>query len=126
MAGTIQAVSNLAGVSTSSAIVLTWQAPFSLNLTTAEPDIVYCIDIFNITDGEAEADHLINNCSVFEPLYKFTIRNPDPEDLFQFVVTPRSNVEGARNGTPSLINSLERMLRIVSRVIVCIISDRIL
>ena len=91
--GTIEAISNLAVVSTSSAIVLTWQPPFSLNLTTAEPDIIYCIDIFNmiIIDGEAEADHLINNCSVFKPFYEFTIENPDPKDLFQFVVTPRNN-----------------------------------
>ena len=91
-------------MSTSSAIALTWQPPFSLDLTRTEPDIVYCLDIFNITDGEAEADHLISNCSVFEPLYKFATENPDFEDLFQFVVTPRSNVEGARNGTPSVIN----------------------
>ena len=102
--GTLEVVSNLTIVSTSSAIVLIWQPPFTLNLTTAEPDIIYCIDIFNITDGETEGVHLISNCSVFEPLYKFVIENPDPEDLFQFVVTPRNNMKGARNGTPSAIN----------------------
>ena len=75
---------------------------------TTEPDIVYCIDIiFNITDGEVKADmiHLISNRSVFKLLYNFDImiENPDPEDLVQFVVAPRSNMEGARNGTPSVI-----------------------
>ena len=108
-------VRNLTSATTSSAIHLTWQPPFSLNLTTTEPDIVYCVNVFNITDGEAEGDHLISNCSVSEACYKFTIENPDAGDLFQFVVTPRSNVEGARNGTQSVINvsySFESKLRI--------------
>ena len=105
MAGTLEAVSSLTSVSVSSAIQLSWQPPFSLNLTTTEPDIVYCVDIFNTTDHkEAEADHLVSNCSVFEACYKFTIENPDAEDFFRFAVTPRSNIIGARNGTPSMIN----------------------
>ena len=97
----LKAVGNLTGVSTSSAIYLTWRPPFSLNLTTAEPDIVYCIDIklFNITNGE---DHLVSNCSVFNTHYNFIAENPDP--LYHLRVTPRSNVEGAKNGTPSVIN----------------------
>ena len=82
-----------------------WKPPFSLNLTTAEPDIVYCVDIFNIVAEEQEKEYLITNCSVFESRYYFTVDNPDPRDLFQFTITPRSNVEGARNGTPSQINT---------------------
>ena len=103
----LEAVSNLTTVSTSSIIQLSWQPPFSLNLTTAEPDIVYCIDALNITnhqEAEFEADNLVSNCSVFETYYQFVIVNLYTEDLFQFVVTPRSNVEGARNETPSVIN----------------------
>ena len=97
------AVGNLTSESVLSSIYLTWLPPFSLNITTAEPDIVYCIDItcFNITDG---GDHLVSNCSVFTPHYNFTVENPDPRDLFHFRVTPRSNVERARNGTPNEIN----------------------
>ena len=72
----------------------------------AEPDIVYCIDIFNITDGETEGKSLVSNCSVFETHYKFTAENPDSRDLFQFTVTPRSNVEGARNGISKQINTM--------------------
>ena len=71
-----------------------------------EPDIVYCVDIFNITDGETEEDHLISNCSLFETHYNFTVENPDSRQLFQFIVTPRSNVEGARNGTSKQINAM--------------------
>ena len=92
---------------TSSIIQLSWQPPFSLNLTTAEPDIVYCIDVFNITNGEIEfeRDHLISNCTVFQTYYTFAVDDPDPKDIFQFIVTPRSNIEGARNGTTKEINA---------------------
>ncbi len=86
----------------SSAIQLSWQPPFSLNLTTAEPDIVYCVNVFNITD---ERDYLISNCSVFETYYNFVVENPDPKDTFQFIVTPRSNIEGARSGNTKEINA---------------------
>ena len=74
-----------------------------MNLTTTEPDIVYCVDIFNITGGERERDHLISNCSVFEPYYNYAVDNPG--DLLQFIVIPRSNIEGARNGTLKEINA---------------------
>ena len=32
------------------------------------------------------------------------MENPDPKDLLRFRVTPRSNVDGARNGTSDEIN----------------------
>ena len=96
-------------MSTSSVIQLTWQPLFSLNLTTAEPDIIYCVDIhvfeFSITTGELDRNHLISNCSVFDSRYTFKVENPDPRDLFQFTITPRSNVEEARNGTSRRINA---------------------
>ena len=101
--GELKAVSNFTNKSMLSSIQLTWQPPFSLNLTTAEPDIVYCVGItrFNSTDI---GDRFISNCSVYYPYYNLTMENPDPRDLFQFQVTPRNNVEGARNGTPNEIN----------------------
>ena len=103
--GALEAVGSLSSRSTSSFIQLTWKPPFSLNLTTAEPHIVYCVDIFNIVAEEQEKEHLITNCSVFESRYYFTVDNPDPRDHFQFTITPRSKVEGAMNGTSSQINA---------------------
>ena len=105
--GSLEAVVNLMAKFTSSFIHLSWLPPFSLNLTTAEPDIVYCVDVFNITSGETEfeRDHLISNCSVFQSYYTFAIDDPDPIDSFQFIVAPRSNIEGARNGTSNEINA---------------------
>ena len=98
------AVINLTAKMISSAIQLSWQPPFSLNLTTTEPDIVYCVNVFNITEEGMERDHLISNCSVLETYYNFVVENPDPEHLFQLIVTPRSNIIGARSGNTKEIN----------------------
>ena len=89
----------------SSTIQLSWQPPFSLNLTTAEPDIVYCVNVFNIADEGIEREPLISNCSVFETYYNFVVENPDTNDHFQLTVTPRSNIEGARSGNTKEINA---------------------
>ena len=82
----------------SQSITITWDPPFSLNLTTtAEPDIQYCVDVYNVTGGGD--DHLQSVCDITETYYTFTASNPD--QLFNFTVTPRSNVEGSLNGTTS-------------------------
>ena len=79
-------------------ISVSWEAPFSLNLTTAEPDIVYCVDVYNVTEGE---DLVESSCDITETSYTFTPDNPNPDHLFDFTVTPRSNVPGSLNGTTS-------------------------
>ena len=75
---------------------LSWTAPFSLDLTNVDPDIAYCVDIYNITCGRR--DLVLSDCNVTEPSYTF-----DASDgyIYEYTVTPRSNVEGARNGIPS-------------------------
>ena len=82
-------------------ILLSWMPPFSLDLTAVDPDIAYCVDVYNITEGGLL--HVSSNCNILSPNYMFTVENPDPMDEFEFTVTPRSNVEGARNGTRSQI-----------------------
>ena len=101
--GKLEAVDNLTSKPMPSSIQLSWQPPFSLNLTTAEPDVVYCVDIIQYKSTDIEG-HVVSNCSVYYPRYNFMMENPDPRDLFQFQITPRSNVEGASNGTPNEIN----------------------
>ena len=79
-------------------ISVSWEAPFSLDLTTAEPDIQYCVDVYNVTEGE---DLVESRCDITETFYIFTPDNPSPDNLFNFTVTPRSNVPGGLNGTTS-------------------------
>ena len=96
--GPLEAIDSLQRQSTSSRISLSWKPPFSLNLTTAEPDVVYCVEIYDM-----DREHLNSSC-IFELQYNLTVESPDPRDIFQFTVTPRSNVQGAIDGTPSHIN----------------------
>ena len=84
-------------LSSPSNITISWAPPFSLNLTTAEPDIQYCVDVYNVTGGGD--DHLQSVCDITDTYYTFTAS--DPDQLFNFTVTPRSNVEGSLNGTTS-------------------------
>lgn len=86
------------------AIVIIWEPPFSLNLTDTEPDIIYCVEMFNVT-GRKSRDHILSDCNVVVPYYTFTSSQPDPTDTFEVIITPRSNIEGATNGT--LSESLE-------------------
>ena len=74
--------------------VILWDAPFSLNLTNVEPDIVYCVDVYNITCGGREL--LISDCEIMETSYTSDVFQPGY--IYEYMVTPRSNVEGAQNG----------------------------
>jgi hypothetical protein len=78
------------------AFILSWSSPFSLNLTDIEPDIVYCVEVYNITCGKRGL--ITSDCNVTESSYTSDAPNGY---IYEYIVTPRSNVEGARNGTPS-------------------------
>ena len=75
-----------------------WEAPFSLNLTNVEPDIVYCVEVYNITCGRRKL--LISDCDVTETSYTSDVIAPVGY-IYEYIVSPKSNVEGAINGTPS-------------------------
>ena len=77
-----------------SASTLYWKAPFSLNLTAVDPDIIYCVEVYNIT---CERSFLIGECDVMETSYTNDVLLPGY--IYEYTVTPRSNVEGASNGT---------------------------
>ena len=95
--GLLQNVNNLVRNGTS----IIWKAPFSLNLTNVEPDIVYCVEVFNITCGRS---HLISNCNVMET--KYSSGDLQAGYIYEYTVTPRSNVEGALNGTSQNIKGV--------------------
>ena len=90
------AVNNVAG--NCSQLIVTWVAPFSLNLTTAEPDIQYCVDVYNVT-YKREDNLLQSECDISDTQYLFDV--PYPVGIYRFSVTPRSNIHGSLNGTTS-------------------------
>ena len=79
---------------TSTSVTLTWDAPFSLDLTTVEPDIQYCVDVYSVPRGQL----VESTCDIIDTNYPFSTSD---QDQLVFTVTPRSNVEGSLNGTSS-------------------------
>ena len=96
--GLLAAVENLTVHSHPSFVLLTWVRPFSLDITGVDPDLWYCVEVYNITWGRAP---LTTNCSVYEPHFYFTAPNPSPCDLFEFTVFA---VNAVRNGSVASVN----------------------
>ena len=46
---------------------LSWSAPSSPDLTDVDPDIVYCVEVYNVTCGRR--DIIIHDCNVLENTY---------------------------------------------------------
>ena len=80
---------------TRSASVITWKAPFSLNLTNVHPNVVYCVKVYDITCGVN--DDVVSDCNVTEP--SFEENRLQQGHIYQITITPRSNGENAQNGT---------------------------
>ena len=78
----------------SNQVEYSWLPPPTLNLTNIDPDILYKIEIYNITCGAH--DLLSSNFNLTTSIYG----NPllDPSYVYKVVITPRSNVHGAKNG----------------------------
>ena len=76
---------------------LRWEAPYSLDLSNTELDIVYCVDVYNVSCSKKNL--LTSDCNVTETNYTFDVTDPHAYQ-YEFTITPRSNVRGAVNGTP--------------------------
>ena len=74
---------------------ITWMPPFSLDLTGVDPDIVYCVEVYNITCGVD--DLVIGDCNVTEP--RFVDNRLQQGCIYRITITPRSNGQDAQNGT---------------------------
>ena len=79
--------------------MITWEAPFSLDLTDIDPDIVYCVEVYNITCGER--GFILGECSLIDLTYDYS--GIDSAFIYEIAITPKSNVNGADNGTKSII-----------------------
>lgn len=99
--GPVEDLTILESMPKSNTSIITWNPPFSLNLSNIEPDIVYCVDIFNITCGYL--DHLVSDCNVLDQMYAFSPTIEDSRYIYAIQITPRSNVRGVRNGTSLIL-----------------------
>jgi hypothetical protein len=92
---------------------INWKAPFSLNLTGVDPDIVYCVEVYNITCG---VDDLVaGDCDVTEPRYT---DNRLQGYIYRITITPRSNRQDAQNGT----NNIKQGIHLLSALNIIIWS----
>ena len=98
-AGLLDAVTNLKSESLGQVIVLTWDAPFSLDLTGVDPDIWYRVDV--TVAGVPLSTHFISrivNISKFNfSMHDYSGTNTS--EIYQFRVTP---INGAGNGSMSV------------------------
>ena len=68
-----------------------------LDINGSDPDIVYGVGLYKITCG---LDTFIN----YEiATMNYTSNTVDPYQIYKAVITPRNNVEGARNGTSAMM-----------------------
>jgi len=95
--GLLPSVGNLTAISGQSSILLTWIPPFSLDITGVDPDIKYCVEVYNTTSANSTIDP-IANYSVLLPNFNFTLDPPNPCYEFEFRVIP---INGVGNGNTS-------------------------
>ena len=96
--GLLDAVCNLRSESLGQIIHLTWDAPFSLNITGVDPDIWYRLDI-TVTDDPLSM--YFSSRIVNIPEFNFTVDDYNDTSnsvVYEFRVTP---INGAGNGTRS-------------------------
>ena len=87
---------------------ITWDTPFSLDLTGIDPDIVYCVEVYNITCGEINP--VFMDCNVLDNIVTCSC---EPQFIYEVLVSPRSNVDQAMNGTVLAIKGIYRYLYFV-------------
>ena len=93
--GQLDAVTNLTNQSLGQVIHLTWDAPFSLDITGVDPDIQYRVDVIvdNIPLGT------YHNINISE--FNFTMdghNGTNTSVIYEFQITP---INGAGDGTTS-------------------------
>ena len=75
--------------------------------------VAYCVEVYNITCGRRNL--VISDCNVTEPSYTSDVIMDGY--IYEYTITPRSNVPGARNGTSLTLQGM------YTKVITCIISE---
>ena len=93
----LSAPSCVESATTSTAILLRWDPPFTLNITDVDPDIAgYTVYCRNLDTGMTEA------VNVTEPVFIFTGlpgEDPDPCHVYEFRVSAWNVVGESGNGT---------------------------
>ena len=124
-AGQLDAVTNLTNQSLVHVIHLTWDAPFSLDITGVDPDIWYRVDT---AVGNISLNTLFISRVVNIPEFNFTMdghNGANTSVIYEFQVTP---INGAGNGKTSAsvtgYFSGRELLMILHENLPCTVSSR--
>ena len=95
------AVSNLTIANLTDLICLTWDTPFTLDITGVDPDISYCVDIRAVTN-DTDSTPLPTNYSVYTPKFNFTMDYPNTSTsvIYEFRVTPWNGAGAGPSSAP--------------------------
>ena len=77
-------------------VVYEWDPPFSLNVTNADPDVAYCVHIYNVTCPMQKRITLLENCTITEPTFLLT-KNLGAEEIYEIEVIARTYLDVAFN-----------------------------
>ena len=98
-AGELEAVTDLHITDSPGQILITWQPPFTLNLTDRPYSITYCIDIAEDSSGK----HYVSACNITETQYIFRIVSEINIPLV-ITVTPENGLGRGKEQNASVNN----------------------
>ncbi|CAI8007712.1 hypothetical protein GBAR_LOCUS5345 [Geodia barretti] len=100
--GQLSAVAGLSAVSNANSVIISWSAPFSLDVTGVDPDIWYSVLIYNVTDENNPTAILCTDCiNITETHYTFTPDYLSPCHVYNLSVIPL-NGAGQGESSPSI------------------------
>ena len=103
MSGPPTAVSQLQAYRSPASITISWEAPWSLDVTGVDPDIWYSVLIQNVTDENNPTPISCTDCTnITETVYTFTPDHLSPWHVYTFFIKP---FNGAGQGESSLVQT---------------------
>lgn len=100
-AGVLNPIQAIEKIPNDEMAMYTWNPPFSLNLTMIDPDITYCVSVYDVTCIN-QKDLISENCDIINPNYTIPLGILNSTNLFEIVVLPKINSPNALNRTVTI------------------------
>ena len=112
ISGPLSAATGLTATHNATSITISWEAPWSLDVTDVDPDIWYSVLIQNVTDENNPTPISCTDCTnITETVYTFTPDHLSPCHVYNFSVTP---FNGAGQGEDNFIKIISMLLVFVA------------
>ena len=115
--GLLSVVGSLNITASDSTLSLTWEPPFTLDITGVDPDITgYCVDVINSTSSVT----LYSEYGIMETLFTYPIPENTNCTVVEFIVTP---VNAVGLGTSAAESYIRLRSSRSHQCITCVISS---